>query len=477
MLASRITEREELVKFVNKAARYVSKPDLVELFENLTQFPKTWLAVVLQEALRPPLEITIVQELMQKRSLKYIENLGFYEYTHGVWQMQPDNLIKGYLSHLLGRYTSGNRLSSLITLLRAETTSKEKFNQQPIFNFRNGVLDLETGELKEHSESYMSTVQVDYDYDPQADCPLFKKFVNEIMDGREKSILLLQEMLGYILYADSSLQKCFFLQGDGANGKSVLLNTLCRVIGEANVSNVEMSSLVEPFQCISLMNSLVNISTETSSNVKGAEIIFKQVVVGDEISGCYKHKDFVKFRPRCVMISACNDYIKTLDTSDGFMRRIIFIDFPRKFKGANADPDLEKKLAQELPGIFNFMHEGYQRVRTQKHFTETPEQQAIMNEFVEIVSPIVAFINDELINYTGRMTRESLYKLYVGWCKETGHQNPASQNAFTMKFRKQAKQLLPHMTERKSGSERYYEFPFRPASESLRRLGEGTEGL
>ncbi len=477
MLASRITDREELMKFVNQAARYVKKPDLVELFENLTQFPKTWLAVVLQEALKPPLETVIVQELMQKRSLKYMEGLGFYEYTHGVWQKRADNLIKGYLSHLLGHYSSGNRLSSLINLLKAEVTSVEQFNQQPIFNFRNCVLDLETGEQKEHSESYMSTVQVDYDYDPQADCPLFKKFVNEIMDGREKSILLLQEMCGYILYSDSSLQKCFFLQGDGANGKSVLLNTIRRVIGEANVSNVEMSSLVEPFQRINLMTSLVNISTETNSSVKGAESIFKQVVVGDQINGCYKNKDFVNFRPRCVMISACNEYIKTLDTSDGFLRRIIFINFPRKFKGTNTDPDLEEKLKTELPGIFNWIHEGYLRLRKQKHFTETPEQRAIMKEFVAIINPIVAFINDELINYTGRMTRASLYKLYVGWCKETGHTNPASQNMFTMKFRKQAKQLLPHMTERKSGSERYYEFPFRPASESLRRLGEGTEGL
>ena len=477
MLASRITDREELMKFVNQAARYVKKPDLAELFENLTQFPKTWLSVVLQEALKPPLETVIVQELMQKRSLKYMEGLGFYEYTHGVWQMRADNLIKGYLSHLLGHYSSGNRLSSLINLLKAEVTSVEQFNQQPIFNFRNCVLDLETGEQKEHSASYMSTVQVDYDYDPQADCPLFKKFVNEIMDGREKSILLLQEMCGYILYSDSSLQKCFFLQGDGANGKSVLLNTIRRVIGEANVSNVEMSSLVEPFQRINLMTSLVNISTETNSSVKGAESIFKQVVVGDQINGCYKNKDFVNFRPRCVMISACNEYIKTLDTSDGFLRRIIFIDFPRKFMGKNADPDLEEKLKTELTAIFNWFYEGYLRLRKHKHFTETPEQRAIMKEFVAIINPIVAFINDELINYTGRMTRTSLYKLYVGWCKENGHTTPASQNVFTMKFRKQAKQLLPHMTEGRANDERYYEFPFRPASESLRRLGEGTEEL
>lgn len=467
MLASRITEREELVKFVNKAARYVDKPDLVELFENLTQFPKMWLSVVLKEALRPPTEKQVVQELMQKRSLKCVENLGFYEYTHGVWQRRADNLIKGYLSHILGHWTSGNRLSSLIKLLRAETTSEEQFNRQAIFNFRNGVLDLETGELKEHSEGYMSTVQVNYDYDPNADCPLFKKFIDEIMDKRDQSILQVQEMCGYILCSSNFLQKCFFLQGDGANGKSVLLNTLRRVIGEANVSNVEMSRLNEPFEIISLMTSLVNISTETSSNVKGAESVFKNIVAGDTISGCYKHKDYVKFAPRCKMISACNEYIKSRDTTEGFLRRIIFIDFPCKFEGAKADPDLEEKLRAELAGIFNWLYKGYLRLMKQKHFTETAEQQAMIKEFTQIMNPVADFIEERISSYSGRLTHSQTYKMYVDWCKETGHPNPLSQKSFTMKFRQTMKQQDLPMKEGAMGGERYYEF-----SSKLRPLSD-----
>ena len=185
----------------------------------------------------------------------------------------------------------------------------------------------------------------------------------------------------YLLHL-SSLQKCFFLKGDGANGKSVFLNTIRSTFGEENTSNVEMSGLIEPFQLINLMNSLVNISSETSTEVKGAETIFKQIVTGDEINGCYKNKNFRKFRPRCVMISACNEYIKSNDFTRGFIRRVCFIDFPCKFEGEKADRDLEDKLKEELSGIFNWCYEGYKRLKAQQKFTESEIGRASCRERV-----------------------------------------------------------------------------------------------
>lgn len=446
MLAERMTDRDEFKKFVYEAARFADEADLTELFENVKQFPKKWLAAVLKKALRPPIERIVIKEILKNHNLKYVECLGFFEYKHGVWLKCPDNFVKGIFADLLGNWASGGKLESLLKYLKAEITTEDMFNRKPIFNFRNCVLDLQTGEKKEHNPSFMSSVQALFDYDENADCPQWKKFISEIMAGRELSIKLLQEMTGYILYADSSLQKCFFLMGDGANGKSVFLNVLRAVFGEANVSNVEMSSLIEPFQRINLINSLVNISTETSSNVKGAESIFKQIVVGDTINGCYKNKDFVNFTPRCVMISACNEYVKSRDTTSGFLRRICFIDFPCKFEGEKADTELESKLKTELAGIFNWAYEGYRRLCEQKKFTETPEQKVMMEEFIQIMNPVAAFIRENLSDETGRIERTVLYQKYVSWCKDAGHE-PQSRNKFIQSFRKTIKQLLPFARE------------------------------
>lgn len=468
VLAGRITDREEFKNFIYDAARYVDEPELTELFENTHQFPKSWLAAVLKRALRPPVEKLIINELMKVHTLKYVEGLGFYEYSHGMWRKCADNLIRGYASQLLGHWSSGSKLDSILKYLKAETTTEELFNRKAIFNFQNCVLDLETGEMNDHSPVYMSSVQAKYSYDPKADCPLWKKFISEVMNNREASMKLLQEMTGYILYTDSSLQKCFFLMGDGANGKSVFLNVIRAVFGEDNVSNVEMSSLIEPFQRINLINSLVNISTETSSNVKGAESIFKQIVVGDTINGCYKNKDFVNFNPRCVMISACNEYVKSRDTTSGFLRRICFIDFPCKFEGAKADTELESKLKSELSGIFNWAYEGYQRLKKQKGFTETPEQSEMMEEFIQIMNPVAAFIREKLSAQTGRLDRKELYQRYSLWCKEAGHE-VQSRNKFIQNFKKTVKQLMPYVKEKVIQGERIFDFTqeFRPLEDFM----------
>lgn len=352
--------------------------------------------------------------------------------------------------------------------LKAETTTEEIFNRKPIFNFRNGVLELETGIFREHRQGDLSSIQAEYNYDPKATCFKWEKFIREIMADRETSIKLLQEMTGYILFTDCKFQKAFFLVGDGANGKSVFLNLIRAVFGKDNVSSVEMSSLIEPFQRISLINSLVNISTETNSDIKGAESIFKQVVAGDPINGCYKSKDFKVFEPRCVMISACNEYVKSRDTTFGFLRRICFIDFPRKFEGENADMNLEEVLKQELPGIFNWAYEGYKRLKSQRKFTETPEQADMMEEFVLLTNQVADFIKDCLLDADGIMERSELYRKYISWTKETMN-NPQSRTKFIRNFRKVFKQFLPHVTEGKSGSMRFFRFKhdFLSASEIL----------
>ena len=466
MLAGRMTDRDEFKKFVYSAARFVDEADLAELFENVKQFPDKWLVAVLKKALRPPIEKITITEILNAHNLKYAEGIGFFKYNHGVWGKCADNYVKGIFAEILGKWATGSRLESLIRYLKAVVTTEDMFNRRAIFNFHNCVLDLTTGEKQNHSPSFMSTVQVPYDYNENADCPMWKKFLSEIMAGRELSMKLLQEMTGYILYADSSLQKCFFLMGDGANGKSVFLNVIRAVFGEANVSNVEMSSLIEPFQRINLINSLVNISTETSSNVKGAESIFKQIVVGDTINGCFKNKDFVNFNPRCVMISACNEYVKSRDTTAGFLRRICFIDFPCKFEGEKADTELESKLKTELAGIFNWAYEGYKRLLKQKKFTETPEQSVMMEEFVQIMNPVAGFIRECLSEYTGRIERSTLYQNYVSWCKEAGHE-AQSRTKFMQSFRKTIKQLMPNVKELGVMGTRCFDFPgrIRPISD------------
>ena len=457
MLAEQITDKDEFKKFVFDAARFVEEYELVEFFDNVRQFPPKWLAAILKKALKVPPEVILLKDILDKHVLKYVEKVGFYEYRHGVWIKLSENSIGRYFADILGQWFSGSKLGSLEKALKAMTTTDELFNRKPLFNFRNCVLELETGKVREHRPDDLSSIQVKYDYNPEAKCPQWDKFISEIMADREASIKLLQEMAGYILFDDCFLEKCFFLIGDGANGKSVFLNVISAVFDEANISHVEMATLDNEFQRINLLDSLANISTETSTKIEEAASYFKQIVAGDPINGCYKGKDSMNFRPRCVMISACNEYIQSKDTTDGFLRRICFIDFPCKFEGKKADVKLESKLKEELPGIFNWVYEGYKRLEEQQSLTETPEQKEMLHEFVQISNPVAAFIEEALMSKGGLIDRTNLYRDYQRWTREAGHE-ALSRTKFIRVFRKTIKKHLPDVTEKIVDGIRFFDF-------------------
>lgn len=439
-------DREAFKAFAMEAGRYTGRPEMAELFETAAQyFPraKTWLGTVEKMATSAPMENTIKKEIVKRYRLRYSEYLGFYEYEGGVWQRRTDTEVKKYIADALGQYQTGARLNGILKLVQAEVSAEDQYNTKPIFNFKNCVLELETGTVREHRESDLSTVQVDYEYKPDVWSPRWAQFIDEISGGDEARGNLLREIAGYVLFNDCSLQKCFFLIGDGANGKSVFLDILTEVFGRGNVSNVSMGGLMEPFQKIQLLTSILNISNETSSSIKGAEEEFKKVVAGNIISGCYKNKDFVSFQPRAKMVSACNEYMKTRDTTVGFLRRVCFVAFKSRFVDDpapgeyKADKNLTEKLMAELPAIFNWAYSGYKVLKQQKRFTVTNDNEELMEDFQRLSNPVMGFIEE--VNPQGIISRSELYKKYKLWAEDAGH-NVMSRTSFIQKFKQTARQ-------------------------------------
>ncbi|OFB60679.1 phage/plasmid primase, P4 family, partial [Synergistes jonesii] len=234
----------------------------------------------------------------------------------------------------------------------------------------------------------------------------------------------------------------------------VFLDVISAVFGQGNVSNVEMSGLVEPFQRIRLYSSILNISSETQTDVKGAESTFKQLVVGDAVNGCYKGRDFIEFRTRAKFISACNDYIKSRDVTTGFLRRICFVNFNARFVDEpgpgelKADRQLTSKLIEELPGIFNWAYAGYKILRKVRQFSMPDDQKDTLDNFARDVNPVVSFIEDEIL--PGEYERARLYEIYTSWCKQCGHM-PLSRSAFIRRLKTTMTQLKRRFEETKSG--------------------------
>ena len=94
-----------------------------------------------------------------------------------------------------------------------------------LLNVKNGTINILSGEFREHRQEDMITKIANVEYDPKADCPMWKKFVREIMNYKSDIIKFVQTAAGWSLSGDISEQTMFILYGTGANGKSTFLNT------------------------------------------------------------------------------------------------------------------------------------------------------------------------------------------------------------------------------------------------------------
>ncbi|ASA24920.1 hypothetical protein B9T62_31700 [Paenibacillus donghaensis] len=167
-------------------------------------------------------------------------------------------------------------------VLKLETPQVDRLNpNKHLINLKNGMLDMVTKELLPHSPEYYSTVQIDLNYVPKFIAPRFIRFVEEITQGDTSLMALLQEILGYILSAETCIQKAFFFVGTGSNGKGVLTRLITLLVGGQNVSNLSLKDLGNPFRLANLVGKTVNIAAENEVGQRGFQSeIFKQLIGG-----------------------------------------------------------------------------------------------------------------------------------------------------------------------------------------------------
>lgn len=387
--------------------------------------------------MKAPSEDMISKKVTTAHELRYLENVGFYEYRRGVWRKTDDTQVMAYIGDELGRYRTGSRLSSILKIVKTDTVTDQPFDRKPLFNFINGTLELSDPPVfREHRQDDLCSIQADYPYEPGAASPDWEKFISDVSAEDGKRAQLLQEIAGYVLFPDCSLERAFAFQGQGGNGKSVFLNILQEVFGKKNTSSVSVTGICSDFQRIYLSTSLLNIATEIKSNLSGSEEYIKQIASGETISACYKGKDFVQFNPRSKLFFATNGQLKSQDTSSGMLRRMTivnftqsFVDYPTKPDERRRDTQIQEKLMGNLPAIFNWVLNGYLILSRTRSFTEMEDEVTAKEEFAEASNPLITFLKD--MDFQGRITRDEMYVKYTEWCEEAGHHRGSRRSMFS----------------------------------------------
>lgn len=448
-LATRFNDFSALESFIYTVARHTKRTALDNLFSRLREL-RRWDADALKSlhksATTAPPENIVADEILRAYQLVYIPSVGFYEYRNGVWTRKSDDSIGAYVDTALGEFSTNQRVNAICGLVRKRALREDVvFNNNPVWNFVNGTLDLDTGVFRDHNPNDYCSVQSSYPYNPDASYDSWSRFIDDITASDPRTAELLQLIPGYVFEPTNKYEKIFVLSGNGSNGKSKYLEILRQLFGSANVSHLQPRAMLDKFRLIQFRESIVNIAGEIRSDLRDVEELMKSIASGEPQTACYKSKDFVTFVPRTKLIFATNDQLSSGDTSEGLTRRLIMVDFKVSFVD-NPDPndpyqrkknvDILDSLLTELHsgGVFNWAYEGYKLLRAVGYFTETNDQTQLLQEFRRSSNPVLMFW-EESDHRPVEYEYQQAYSDYSKWCLENGHK-PFTSQKFHAEYRK-----------------------------------------
>ena len=357
-------------------------------------------------------------------------NGAFYRYRGGVFRYWYQEEIERIVIEILGDDAQPHQVDSVKRMLKSENFQRpELVNRSGLLNVKNGVLNLDTGEFLEHSPDFLSTVQSNVIFDPKARWTKWKIVLDQVLPEKDKQ-LLLSEIFGYCLTTSIAYHVAFFLLGDGANGKSVILEVLETLVGSDNCSALTLTDLKERFRLAELDGKLVNIVSEVEAKSLVDDAKFKSLVAGDVQIGERKNQDPFKFRPFAKWVIACNGLPATRDRSYGFERRVLILPFEKIIPKEQRNPNLARELIEEeLSGILNWALGGYRRLRENGGFTIPEASTRALAEYKEQIDPILIFIEEHLsLTDTGGTLLKEINEVYRRWCEINGYR-PVSSGA------------------------------------------------
>lgn len=307
--------------------------------------------------------------------------------------------------------------------------------------FNNGVYDIMTGELKPFSTEIVITNKIPWDYDPDAYSELADSTLNKLSCGDAVIRSLLEECIGYCFYRRNELGKAFILTGDKSNGKSTFLDCVKAILGEKNISALDLKELGDRFNTSMMFGKLANIGDDIGDDfLQGSQVsIFKKIVTGNRIKAERKGQDPFEFNPFIKLLFSANDIPRMKDKTGAVLRRLVIIPFNATF--GKSDPDYDPFIKYKLiekESIEYFIRlgiEGLKRVIINDEFTKSTKVQNQLNEYEEENNPIIAFIADSGIDMIENEPTNEVYKRYQVFCADNA-MTPMSNIVFSKQINK-----------------------------------------
>ena len=291
--------------------------------------------------------------------------------------------------------------------------------------FNNGIYDIVTDTLIPYTPDIILTNRINHNYNADAYNKLADTTLDKLSCNDNEVRALLEECIGYCFYRRNELGKAFILTGDKSNGKSTFLDLIKYILGDINISALDLRELGDRFSTAMLFGKLANIGDDIGDEfMQGSTVsIFKKIVTGNRVKAEQKGKDPFEFNPYVKLLFSANDMPRMRDKTGAVLRRLVMIPFNATFTkdDEDYDPFIKYKLIKEdsIEYLIQLGIQGLKRVLENNEFTVSKKVNDVLTEYEEENNPIIAFINevgeDAIIN---QPTHE-VYLRYSVFCSQS----------------------------------------------------------
>lgn len=346
----------------------------------------------------------------------------------------------GDASELGARYQRIERINAAVSLAADLPTiairSSDLDPDPELINFPDVTVNLRTGEVRDHDPDDLITMTAGANYDPDAKCPHFMKFLEDSLPDPEVRRFVIR-LLGYCLLGKAEAQIMPIFHGkEGRNGKSVLLGALRKALGEYAqsadpslilASNTQSASgSPHPEQLRMRGKRFVAIS-ETDAGRRLNDSLIKLLTGDDELAVRTLYAlDHVEFRNAATLILATNNLPAFKGQDAAMRRRLCLVPFTQTFP--NDGGKLKEAIAGELPGILALA------VRAASEFLADTDSLAVRERWPESVlretdryinnnDPLSRFLAERIWirDPLPRLKRKDFYDGFHTWCEDNGY--------------------------------------------------------
>ena len=374
----------------------------------------------------------VARELIEKRGAAFVDGMPALRDPDGGRYRTGWEAFDAAIIDMHDDCTTSNRKE-----VKAYIAAKApKLRQSPwnLIAFENGVLDVESMEFRGWLPSDVIPNVIPHRWNPDAKSETLDRVLERMACGDLSVLLNLAEFIGVCMMR--SVKRCPVfpvLIGEGSNGKSTYIGLLKDVVGDENISGLQPKDITARFLGSHIVGKTANLGDDIASGYLDDKdcAIIKSVATGDLMFTDVKGGTGFKFEPYCTMVFSCNAFPRLADTTPGFMRRFMPIEFNAVFSNMDEDydPMIGEKLRQEdvleyacVVGV-----EGLRRVIAQNGPTPNEMSEVVKGDLAREGNTALQWINDAGITaeHVVGLTKEEVYAEYVDWAERNGYARTA----------------------------------------------------